>query len=58
MLVNWMIWPGVTFVNLMFVPLIYRTLFVNFFALGWNLYLSLINEQGKKEIEERRESSL
>ena len=49
MKVNWMIWPAVTFVNILFVPLLYRTLVVNFFSLGWNLFLSMKNEQGKAE---------
>lgn len=44
MKVNWMIWPLVTSVNLYFVPPIYRILCVNFFALWWNLYLSVLNK--------------
>ena len=44
MKVNWMIWPLVTSINLYFIPPIYRILFVNFFALWWNLYLSVLNK--------------
>lgn len=40
-----MIWPLVTSVNLYFVPPIYRVLCVNFFALWWNLYLSVLNSK-------------
>jgi protein Mpv17 len=33
---NWMIWPGVQFVNFAYVPLEYRVLLVNGVSLGWN----------------------
>ena len=54
MKVNWMIWPLVTSVNLYFVPPIYRVLCVNFFALWWNLYLSVLNSKSSVIQEETK----
>lgn len=39
---NWLIWPGLTAVNLSMVPPPYRILFINFCSLGWSAYLSNI----------------
>ncbi|PLB48652.1 protein sym1, partial [Aspergillus steynii IBT 23096] len=40
---NWCIWPILQGVNLYLVPLHYRVLAVNVFNIGWNCFLSLIN---------------
>ena len=40
--VNWLSWPLINFVNFLFVPLRYRLLFSNFFAVIWNMFLSNI----------------
>ena len=37
---NWMCWPLVNFVNFLVIPLRYRLLFLNFFAVAWNMFLS------------------
>lgn len=40
---NWTVWPFVQFVNFCFIPLEHRVLLVNVVSLGWNCYLSFIN---------------
>ncbi|KAE8154887.1 hypothetical protein BDV25DRAFT_135530 [Aspergillus avenaceus] len=40
---NWTIWPAVQAVNLYMVPLQYRVLTVNIFNIGWNCFLSFLN---------------
>ncbi|KAG0644896.1 hypothetical protein HOY80DRAFT_1950 [Tuber brumale] len=53
---NWTVWPGVQLVNFRFVPLEHRLLVVNLISLGWNSYLSYLNQQGKgKEGETEKE---
>jgi len=44
---NWMVWPAVQAVNFKFVPLEHRVLVVNVVSLGWNCYLSYLNNQGE-----------
>ena len=39
---NWMSWPLINFVNFLIVPLRYRLLFSNFFAIAWNMFLSSV----------------
>ncbi|KAM7200672.1 protein sym-1 [Naviculisporaceae sp. PSN 640] len=43
---NWMVWPFVQLINFRFVPLEKRVIFVNTILLGWNCYLSYINNLG------------
>jgi len=40
---NYMIWPFVQGVNFKLVPLEHRVLFVNVISIGWNCYLSYLN---------------
>lgn len=40
---NYMLWPFVQLVNFKFVPLHHRVLAVNVVSLGWNCYLSYLN---------------
>lgn len=42
---NWMVWPIVQTVNFALMPAQYRLLFANIIAIGWNSYLSWINNQ-------------
>lgn len=44
---NWTVWPIITFLNLQFVPMMYRVMVVNFCALFWNLYLHKVNADSK-----------
>lgn len=37
---NWASWPLINFVNFLVIPLRYRLLFSNFFAVFWNMFLS------------------
>lgn len=46
LLTNWMVWPAVQLVNFKLVPLNHRLLVVNLISLGWNSYLSYVNERG------------
>ena len=41
--VNWMVWPGVMFLNFYVVPLKFQILVVNVVALFWNTFLSYRN---------------
>ncbi|MCJ1403657.1 Protein required for ethanol metabolism [Xylographa trunciseda] len=42
---NWMVWPGVQFVNFRYVPLEHRVMVVNVVSIGWNCYLSYLNSK-------------
>jgi hypothetical protein len=52
---NWMVWPAVQVVNFSVVPLQHRVLVVNVVALGWNCYLSYLNNKGASEEEQQVE---
>ncbi|KAK0712042.1 hypothetical protein B0H67DRAFT_669796 [Lasiosphaeris hirsuta] len=43
---NWMVWPFVQLINFRFVPLEQRVIVANTILLGWNCYLSYINNLG------------
>ena len=43
---NWVVWPLPSFVNLALVPLDYRVLFMNCFAVVWKCVLSLLTRGG------------
>ena len=43
---NWVVWPLPSFVNLALVPLDYRVLFMNCFAVVWKCVLSLLTRAG------------
>jgi hypothetical protein len=51
---NWMVWPAVQLVNFSVVPLDHRVLVVNVVALGWNCYLSYLNNKGAVDKEEEQ----
>ena len=40
--VNWVVWPVLQAINLGFVPLQYRLLYINFASLFWSAYLSSV----------------
>ncbi|KAI9497862.1 integral membrane protein mpv17 pmp22 family [Zychaea mexicana] len=44
-LANYKIWPAVQFVNFYFTPLNHRLMVSNVISLGWNAYLSYMNQQ-------------
>jgi protein Mpv17 len=44
LMVNFLVWPLVQSVNFKFVPLDLRVLFVNCVSLGWNCFLSFLNQ--------------
>ncbi|KAG0032604.1 Protein required for ethanol metabolism [Podila clonocystis] len=44
---NYMVWPGVQLLNFWCVPLQHRLMVVNTFALGWNTYLSHVNQTSR-----------
>ena len=41
---NYLVWPLVQAINFKFVPLDLRVLVVNFVSLGWNCFLSYLNQ--------------
>jgi hypothetical protein len=41
--VNWKVWTALVAFNITYIPLEYRSIFGNVFALAWNTYLSLIS---------------
>ena len=42
---NWMLWPFVQVINFSFIPLQHRVFFANIVSIGWNSYLSWINNR-------------
>ncbi|KAI7895880.1 uncharacterized protein EV154DRAFT_494064 [Mucor mucedo] len=42
---NYKLWPAVQIVNFYFTPLNYRLMVTNVVALGWNAYLSTVNQR-------------
>ncbi|KAI8361860.1 hypothetical protein B0O80DRAFT_434519 [Mortierella sp. GBAus27b] len=44
---NYIVWPAVQCLNFWLVPLQHRLMFVNTFALGWNTYLSHVNQTSR-----------
>ncbi|KAL0080409.1 integral membrane protein mpv17 pmp22 family [Phycomyces blakesleeanus] len=42
---NYKLWPAVQFFNFYFIPLNHRLMVTNLVALGWNAYLSTINQR-------------
>jgi len=42
---NYKIWPAFQFINFNFVPPNYRSLGTNIVSLGWNTYLSVLNQR-------------
>ncbi|KAG0043031.1 Protein required for ethanol metabolism [Gryganskiella cystojenkinii] len=48
---NYMVWPAVQLLNFWFVPLQHRLMVVNTFALGWNTYLSHVNQTSSNAAE-------
>eukprot|EP00735_Rhodelphis_limneticus_P003756 TRINITY_DN15270_c0_g1::TRINITY_DN15270_c0_g1_i1::g.30793::m.30793 TRINITY_DN15270_c0_g1::TRINITY_DN15270_c0_g1_i1::g.30793 ORF type:complete len:191 (-),score=0.94,sp/Q66GV0/MPV17_XENLA/34.50/2e-26,Mpv17_PMP22/PF04117.7/5.5e+03,Mpv17_PMP22/PF04117.7/1.9e+03,Mpv17_PMP22/PF04117.7/1e-24 TRINITY_DN15270_c0_g1_i1:280-852(-) len=52
----YMVWPAAQFINFLYIPAQYRILFINFIALGWNVYISgvLAGKGEKKSIEDLR----
>eukprot|EP00742_Colponemidia_sp_Colp-10_P005479 GILJ01005854.1.p1 GENE.GILJ01005854.1~~GILJ01005854.1.p1 ORF type:complete len:183 (-),score=11.13 GILJ01005854.1:269-817(-) len=49
---NWMIWPGVMFLNFFYTPVAYQVLVVNTVALGWNTYLAHVSHKSHSKPQE------
>ncbi|GFF64515.1 putative integral membrane protein, Mpv17/PMP22 family [Aspergillus lentulus] len=47
---NWTVWPFLQLVNFALVPLQYRVLTVNVLNIGWNCFLSLLNNVGPQDV--------
>ncbi|BFZ18550.1 hypothetical protein BsWGS_21589 [Bradybaena similaris] len=45
---NWTVWSIIQYVNMNYIPLKYRTLFGNFFALIWMIFISIKRRQVSK----------
>mmetsp|Transcript_41661 Transcript_41661/g.43639 ORF Transcript_41661/g.43639 Transcript_41661/m.43639 type:complete len:158 (+) Transcript_41661:2-475(+) len=59
MIANWKIWPFIQAVNLYFVPVAFRVLVVNVVGIGWNIYLSYVqNVKGKLLVEKQMKSKV
>ncbi|KAL1932325.1 hypothetical protein VTP01DRAFT_9381 [Rhizomucor pusillus] len=48
---NYKLWPAVQFINFYYTPLNYRLMVTNLVALGWNAYLSTVNQQASSASE-------
>ncbi|KAK9764146.1 Protein required for ethanol metabolism [Basidiobolus ranarum] len=48
---NYRIWPIAQLINFWLVPLTHRVLFINLVALGWNTYLSWLNQRTRMVTE-------
>ncbi|KAI9274395.1 hypothetical protein BDA99DRAFT_497377 [Phascolomyces articulosus] len=51
-LANYKIWPAVQLINFYFTPLNYRLMVTNVVSLGWNAYLSLVNQRSSASVTE------
>ncbi|KAG2225570.1 hypothetical protein INT45_013681, partial [Circinella minor] len=51
-LANYKIWPAVQLINFYFTPLNYRLMVSNIVSLGWNAYLSLVNQSSSAAVSE------
>ncbi|KAF9906731.1 Protein required for ethanol metabolism [Linnemannia zychae] len=52
---NYIVWPAVQCANFWLVPLQHRLMVVNTFALGWNTYLSHVNQTSRSSVELAKE---
>ncbi|KAG0275495.1 Protein required for ethanol metabolism [Linnemannia exigua] len=52
---NYIVWPAVQCANFWLVPLQHRLMVVNTFALGWNTYLSHVNQTSRASVELSKE---
>ncbi|KAF9925362.1 Protein required for ethanol metabolism [Linnemannia zychae] len=52
---NYIVWPAVQLANFWLVPLQHRLMVVNTFALGWNTYLSHVNQSTRALVELSKE---
>ncbi|KAF9181434.1 Protein required for ethanol metabolism [Haplosporangium sp. Z 767] len=50
---NYVVWPAVQCFNFWLVPLQHRLMVVNTFALGWNSYLSHVNQTSRTASKEQ-----
>ncbi|KAF7732139.1 Protein required for ethanol metabolism [Apophysomyces ossiformis] len=48
---NYKLWPAVQFFNFYFTPLNYRLMVSNLVSLGWNAYLSLVNQKSSTAVK-------
>ncbi|KAF8935089.1 hypothetical protein EDD21DRAFT_377129 [Dissophora ornata] len=48
---NYIVWPAVQCLNFWLVPLQHRLMVVNTFALGWNTYLSHVNQTSREAVK-------
>ncbi|KAG0168658.1 Protein required for ethanol metabolism [Apophysomyces sp. BC1034] len=48
---NYKLWPAVQFFNFNFTPLNYRLMVSNLVALGWNAYLSTVNQKSSAAVQ-------
>ncbi|KAI7815895.1 integral membrane protein mpv17 pmp22 family [Gamsiella multidivaricata] len=48
---NYIVWPAVQCFNFWLVPLQHRLMVVNTFALGWNTYLSHVNQTSREAVQ-------
>lgn len=48
---NYLVWPMAQFINFKFVRVQHQVLFVNVVSLGWNCFLSCLNNGSKETIQ-------
>lgn len=49
---SWKVWPVVHAINFRFIPTSQRLLYINTIQIGYNIFLSLLGNRGKEEVDE------
>jgi protein Mpv17 len=53
----WKFWPAANIINFGMIPLEYRVLYSNVLSVFWTGYLTIVNENSKRAIEDEKKKS-